>query len=151
MSEQQLPQRRVVRSSASQETLTAPVSSRSASTNTLHENDCTPLNSDDLCGTCGIPLTDKEKKAVPFHSRLLKDRVNVAKPWLLLPPDPREKWLWILPVVGLVIGNIIGAFIIYNGYKSVVNHNYCPVYEDDFHQGLDRTIWDADMQLGSHM
>lgn len=147
-------EKRIEQRDGSQETLITTLEhSNNNSTDTLPRNeDCSSHASNERCRRCSKLISDEErKKIVPFHSRLLKDKNSVVKPWLLDPPDPREKWLWILPVLGLVIGNAIGAWVIYDGYTSVVNHTYCPIYEDTFQNGLDMTVWDAEMQLSDPM
>jgi hypothetical protein len=81
-----------------------------------------------------------------FHSRRVKPG-EVEKPWLN-KSDPKEKWVTILPIVGIVIGLIISGFLIWDGMKSVIKHNYVLVLDDDFSGGLNTDIWTKEVQVG---
>ena len=81
-----------------------------------------------------------------FHSRRVK-KGEVEKPWLD-KSDPKEKWVTILPIVGIFIGLAISGFLIYDGIKSVVKHNYCLVLSDDFSDGLNTDVWTKEVQVG---
>ena len=80
----------------------------------------------------------------PFKSRLNKN--GVEKPWLL-EKDPREKWVTILPLIGILIGCGLAAYLGYNGWSSVETHKFCLVYEDSF-DNLDQDIWQHEVQVG---
>jgi hypothetical protein len=71
----------------------------------------------------------------------------VEKPWLD-KSDPKEKWVTILPVIGIVIGLAISGFLVWDGIRSVVKHNYCLVLQDDFTNGLDTAVWTKEVQVG---
>lgn len=62
--------------------------------------------------------------------------------------DPREKWVTIIPMIGLLIGLAIAGFLVWDGLRTVVNHKYCPVYVDDFSQGFDSKIWTKEVEVG---
>jgi beta-glucanase (GH16 family) len=81
-----------------------------------------------------------------FHSRRVKPG-EVEKPWLD-KSDPKEKWVTILPVIGIVIGLAISGFLVWDGIRSVVKHNYCLVLQDDFTNGLDTAVWTKEVQVG---
>jgi hypothetical protein len=81
-----------------------------------------------------------------FHSRRVR-KGEVEKPWLK-KRDPREKWVTIIPVIGLVVGLIITGFLVYDGLKSVVNHKYCAVLDDDFSSGFNGKFWTKEAQVG---
>ncbi|TKA62127.1 hypothetical protein B0A49_11585 [Cryomyces minteri] len=82
-----------------------------------------------------------------FHSRRVK-KGEVEKPWLERK-DPREKWVTIIPIIGIVVGLAISGFLIYDGLKTVVNHVYCPVLDENFSSGtLDPKIWTKEAEVG---
>ncbi|CAD0025684.1 unnamed protein product [Aureobasidium pullulans] len=58
-----------------------------------------------------------------FHSRRVK-KGEVEKPWLERK-DPKEKWVTIIPCIGIAIGIALTGFLIYDGLASVTNHSYC--------------------------
>lgn len=81
-----------------------------------------------------------------FHSRRVR-KGEIEKPWLK-KADPKEKWVTIIPLVGLVLGLGIAGFLVYDGLHSVVHHKYCPVLSDDFSEGLNTNIWTQEAQVG---
>lgn len=82
-----------------------------------------------------------------FRSRRVEKK-DIVKPWLSEPRDPKEKWVTIIPLLGAFVGLILAALLVWDGWKSVINHNYCLVFEDDFSQGLNPDNWQAEIQLG---
>ncbi|KAG9248648.1 putative beta-1,3-glucan-binding protein [Calycina marina] len=81
-----------------------------------------------------------------FHSRRVK-KGEVDQPWRS-KKDPKEKWVTIIPILGLLIGFGIAAFLIYDGISSVVHHKYCPVLNDDFSEGLNTDVWTKEAEVG---
>ena len=81
-----------------------------------------------------------------FHSRRIR-KGEVEKPWTK-NVDPKEKWVTILPVIGIFIGLAISGFLVWDGISSVVKHNYCLVLSDDFSGGLNATTWTKEVQVG---
>ncbi|KAL9624700.1 MAG: hypothetical protein Q9160_001054 [Pyrenula sp. 1 TL-2023] len=81
-----------------------------------------------------------------FHSRRVK-KGEVERPWTKTK-DPREKWVTIIPIIGLVLGFAVSGFLIYDGMRSVVNHKYCPVLTEDFSGGLDNKVWTKEVEVG---
>jgi Glycosyl hydrolases family 16 len=79
-----------------------------------------------------------------FKSRLIKG--NVEKAWLK-EKDPREKWVTILPLIGIFIGCGLAAYLGYSGWASIETHNFCMVYEDDF-STFRNDIWNHEVQVG---
>lgn len=85
-----------------------------------------------------------------FHSRRVR-KDEVIKPWVKEPRDPAEKWIEIIPLIGLLVGIGIAGILIWDGLRNVVDHKYCPVFIDDFSAGvLDRNIWQPEIQLGGY-
>ncbi|KAI1392626.1 glycoside hydrolase family 16 protein [Hypoxylon trugodes] len=80
-----------------------------------------------------------------FRSRRIK-KGEVEKPWLA-KKEPREKWVVILPVSGLLIGLALSGFFVWDGIHSVVKHNYCLVLEDNFSTFND-AVWTKEVQVG---
>ncbi|KAE9380419.1 glycoside hydrolase family 16 protein [Stipitochalara longipes BDJ] len=82
-----------------------------------------------------------------FHSRRVR-KGEVEQPWRS-KVDPKEKWVTIIPLIGLALGFGIAGFLIYDGLKSVVHHKYCPVFSDDFSSGeLNPAIWTKEAEVG---
>lgn len=86
--------------------------------------------------------------AIYFKSRRIK-KGEVEKPWLE-KKDPKEKWVTIIPLIGLFIGSIFAGLLVYDGIKSVVHHEYCPVLSEDFSKGLDPRIWTKEAEVGGY-
>ena len=82
-----------------------------------------------------------------FHSRRLR-KGEVDQPWRA-KKDPKEKWVTIIPVIGLLVGLGIAGFLVWDGIRSVVHHKYCPVFSDDFSAGvLNSDIWTKEAEVG---
>jgi hypothetical protein len=81
-----------------------------------------------------------------FHSRRIR-KGEVEKPWME-KKDPKEKWVTIIPLMGLALGFAIAGFLVYDGLASVVHHNYCQIMSDDFSQGLNPDIWTKEAEVG---
>lgn len=73
---------------------------------------------------------------------------ELEKPWLH-KADPKEKWVTIVPLVGILVGLGIAGFLVWDGLSSVVHHKYCPVLDDTFGGGaLDTNVWTKEVQVG---
>lgn len=83
-----------------------------------------------------------------FHSRRIK-KGEVEKPWLG-KKDRAEKWVNILPIIGLIAGVVIAIVIVWDGLQSVTNYNYCSIYEEDFSNGLDMSVWTKEVEVGGY-
>ncbi|CAK4031588.1 glycoside hydrolase family 16 [Lecanosticta acicola] len=81
-----------------------------------------------------------------FHSRRI-NKEEVEKPWLD-KKDPREKWLTIIPIVGMVLGIGLACFLIYEGMQTVTNHVYCPVLDENFAGGINPKVWTKEVEVG---
>lgn len=62
--------------------------------------------------------------------------------------DPKEKWVTIIPLVGIFVGLALSGVLIWDGLRSVVNHNYCEILNEDFSNGLNSKIWTKEVELG---
>jgi hypothetical protein len=72
---------------------------------------------------------------------------TVERPWLD-KKDPKEKWVTIIPLLGIFAGLAITALLIWDGLRSVVNHKYCPVLNEQWINGFDDKIWTKEVELG---
>ncbi|KAF7870259.1 hypothetical protein EAF04_004007 [Stromatinia cepivora] len=82
-----------------------------------------------------------------FHSRRVK-KGEVDQPWRA-NKDPKEKWVTIIPIIGILVGLGIAGFFVYDGIRSVTHHKYCPVMSDDFSSGtLNTDIWTQEAEVG---
>ena len=81
-----------------------------------------------------------------FHSRRIK-KGEAERSWLK-KKDPMEKWVWILPVIGLVIGLGIAGYLIFSGLGKVSYHEYCEILNEDWSEGLDPKKWLKEVEVG---
>jgi hypothetical protein len=81
-----------------------------------------------------------------FHSRRVR-KGEVEKPWAL-KKHPKEKWVTIIPLIGIFIGLGISGFLVWDGIRSVVKHKYCLVLDEDWTQGIRDSVWQHEVQLG---
>ncbi|KAI0475756.1 glycoside hydrolase family 16 protein [Xylariaceae sp. FL0804] len=86
-----------------------------------------------------------EKELQYFHSRRVK-KGEAEKPWLA-KKDPREKWTTILPLMGIGVGLLLSAFLVWDGLRSVVKHKYCLVLNDEF-DSFNEDVWTKEVQVG---
>lgn len=83
-----------------------------------------------------------------FHSRRVK-KGEVERPWLN-KKEPMEKWVWILPVMGITVGVVIAAYLIYTGLNQVTKHQYCQILNEDWSKGIDGKTWMREVELGGY-
>ncbi|KAF8864604.1 putative beta-1,3-glucan-binding protein [Acephala macrosclerotiorum] len=83
-----------------------------------------------------------------FHSRRVR-KGEVEQPWRE-KKDPKEKWVTIIPLLGLALGFGIAGFLVYDGISSVVHHKYCPVLDENFSGGLNTAIWTKEAEVGGY-
>lgn len=88
-----------------------------------------------------VPQTTKY-----FHSRRVP-KGEVDKPWLT-KADKKEKWITIIPIIGIIVGLGLSALLVYDGMRTVVNNKYCSVYATDFSSGLDESVWTKEAEVG---
>lgn len=92
------------------------------------------------------PLRNDEKW---FRSRRIRRGEPVERPWLD-KPDPRAKWMVIIPLIGLMVGLMLAGFLIWDGVRSVDNFRYCSVLDEDFSHGLRDDIWTREVEVGGY-
>ncbi|KAI6854494.1 hypothetical protein D0864_15846 [Hortaea werneckii] len=83
-----------------------------------------------------------------FHSRRIK-KGELERPWME-KKDPKEKWVTIIPIIGILVGLGLTGFLIYDGLQSVSNLNYCPVLDDDFSNGFNNKVWTKEVEVGGY-
>lgn len=93
-----------------------------------------------------VSVHQQQKQQKYFHSRRVK-KGEIERPWLD-KKDPREKWVWIIPMIGMFIGLSLAALLIYDGLRAVINHEYCPVLDEDFSRGFDTNVWTKEAEVG---
>ncbi|MCJ1483495.1 hypothetical protein MMC06_003663 [Schaereria dolodes] len=81
-----------------------------------------------------------------FHSRRVR-KGEVERPWMD-KKDPREKWVTIIPLIGLAVGFALAGFLVYDGMKTVVNHTYCQVLDEDWSGGFNDKVWTKEAEVG---
>jgi len=82
-----------------------------------------------------------------FRSRRIRKEDGHEPP--KFKKDPKEKFLWIIPLCGVLVGLAITGLLIYLQIGHVSSHNYCPVLDDDFSSGvLNPNIWTKEMEVG---
>lgn len=83
-----------------------------------------------------------------FHSRRIDKNTEIPKPWTA-KKEPKTKWYTIFPLIGVFIGFVLCALECWQGYNSVVNKNYCLIYDDDFSSGsLNEDVWTKEVSVG---
>lgn len=83
-----------------------------------------------------------------FHSRRIK-KGQAEKPWKT-EKDPKDKWITIISVIGIVVGIAAAGAMIWDGYRSAVVHTYKLVLDQDFSTltELDPKIWTKEVESG---
>lgn len=81
-----------------------------------------------------------------FRSRRIK-KGSVEQPWKEVK-DPKAKWTTIIPLIGIIIGLGVTGVLIWDGLRNVINHEYCPVLDDNFANGLNSKVWTKEVEVG---
>lgn len=88
-------------------------------------------------------------EAPRFRSRRV-NREEIQQPWLE-KKHPREKFAWVLPLSGFVLGVALTGLICYIRLSGVPHQSFCPVMTDTFSSGtLDPNVWNKDVSLGGY-
>ena len=72
---------------------------------------------------------------------------EVDHPWKATK-DPREKWVTIIPLIGLALGFVVAGYLVYNGLSTIVNHTYTLVLDEDWSKGFNTDVWTKEVNLG---
>jgi hypothetical protein len=81
-----------------------------------------------------------------FHSRRVK-KGTAPRAWSD-KKDPREKWVTILPILGILLGFAASGALIWDGLQTVVTHGYCQILNEDWSGGFDGSIWLKEAEVG---
>ncbi|KAF1834551.1 concanavalin A-like lectin/glucanase [Decorospora gaudefroyi] len=80
-----------------------------------------------------------------FRSRRVK-KGDVPKPWLN-QRHPRQKWVTLFPIIGLLLGLGVTGILIWDGVRSVAKHKYCEVFNDQFNS-WNSNVWTKEVEVG---
>lgn len=89
----------------------------------------------------------KERESYKYFRSRRVNKGDIQQPWKN-KKDPREKWVTIIPLIGIALGIAFSGFLIFDGLKTVVKHNYTLVFEDDFSKGFNTDIWTKESNVG---
>lgn len=81
-----------------------------------------------------------------FKSRRIQ-KGEQERPWLN-QKDPKEKWVWIIPLIGLFLGLGLCAVQVWFGLQRISKHTYCPVLDEDWSGGFKEDIWTREAEVG---
>ena len=99
-------------------------------------------------GSSAVDINQQVLSQRYFHTRRIK-KGEIEKPWLE-KKDPREKWVTIIPLIGIFLGLAISGFLIWDGMKSVVNHQYCQILDESWSTGFNDKVWTKEVQAGGY-
>ncbi|KAI1339990.1 putative gram-negative bacteria binding protein [Xylariaceae sp. FL0016] len=90
-------------------------------------------------------LGGRQRKQRKFKSSRLVGEYE--KPWLE-KRNPRMLWDKLFFIGFTILGLCIGAYIVYTGWISVDNPDYCLIFEDDFSSGISKDSWTYEIETG---
>ena len=96
--------------------------------------------------TSALQLAKERESHKYFRSRRI-NKDDIQQPWKTVK-DPREKWVTIIPLIGIAVGFLISGYLIFNGLKSVVKHQYVLVLDEDFSKGFNTDVWTKESNVG---
>ncbi|KAI1848719.1 hypothetical protein JX266_005578 [Neoarthrinium moseri] len=117
-----------------------------------------PFDTPDNRSSVGRPLSIRSVSSSRFSqsgTRPRKQRKfksarligSYEKPWLTRS-TPRKKWDMIIVCGISFLGLLLAGYIIYTGWASVDNPDYCLVFTDDFSGGISSENWSFEQELG---
>ena len=93
-----------------------------------------------------LQLAKERESQRYFRSRRI-NKDDVQQPWKA-KKDPKEKWVTIIPIIGLVLGFCLAGFLVFDGMQSIVNHQYTLILDEDWSKGLDPAVWQQESNVG---
>lgn len=100
-------------------------------------------------GTSGFQGSVSSGDQKYFRSRRIKKDEGHVPP--VFKKDPKEKFLWIIPLSGLLLGLAITGVMIYLQIGRTSPHKYCSVLDDDFSSGvLNPAVWTKEIEVGGY-
>ncbi|KAL0259453.1 hypothetical protein SLS55_005190 [Diplodia seriata] len=87
--------------------------------------------------------------AAPYFKSRRVPKGTVQTPKALKGKKRNDPWLWVIPMIGALIGFAVSGLLIWLGINANTSpFNYCPVLMDDFSSGsLDESIWTHEIRL----
>ena len=92
-----------------------------------------------------VQLHHQNQRHRYFRSRRVK-KGEVDQPWRT-KKDPREKWVTIIPLIGLALGFALAGFLIYDGLRTITNHTYKLILDENW-SSFDTNIWTKEVNVG---
>lgn len=80
-----------------------------------------------------------------FKSRRIVEAT--LKPWKD-EKDGRLLAIAIIPWLGMLVGIVLGAYLVYSGYAGVPRHKFCQILDEDWSNGINPAVWSHEVQLG---
>lgn len=80
-----------------------------------------------------------------FRSRRVRPE-DVQQPWLN-KKHPRQIWVTVFPLAGLALGLVVTGILIWDGLRTVAQHKYCEIMNDNFTSWND-SLWTKEVELG---
>ncbi|KAK8193474.1 glucan endo-1,3-beta-D-glucosidase [Phyllosticta capitalensis] len=108
----------------------------------------TPYGSNPTSATASLYDFHAVARQPFFRSRRIK-KGTVEQPWKE-KKDPKAKWITIFPLLGLLAGIALTGFLVWDGLRSVIEHEYCQVMDETFTNGLDEKIWTKEVNAGGY-
>ena len=93
-----------------------------------------------------LQLAKERESQRYFRSRRI-NKDDVQQPWKT-HKDPREKWVTIIPIIGLVLGVCLAGFLVFDGLQSIVNHQYELILDEDWANGINKAVWQQESNVG---
>lgn len=92
-------------------------------------------------------LETAEEKSYNFPAQFISRRLQgpIEKPW---KGKNSSRAQIIIPAIGMLVGILLGAYMVYRGYESVPRHKFCQVFEENWTQGIRDSIWNREVQVG---
>ncbi len=110
-----------------------------------------PFNTSPLgtsSNSSAVQLHQQRQSQKYFRSRRVK-KGEAPQSWKT-KKDPREKWVTIIPLIGLALGFALAGFLVYDGLQTVVHHNYKLVLDEDWSGGFRTDVWLKEAQVGGY-
>ena len=93
-----------------------------------------------------LQLAQEEQDKRYFRSRKLKPDHVIEKPWKDAK-DPREKWVTIIPLIGMGVGLAAAVALVIQGLFTVAHHNYKLVLDERW-DTFNTAVWTKESNVG---
>ncbi|KAB2571124.1 Glycoside hydrolase family 16 [Lasiodiplodia theobromae] len=87
--------------------------------------------------------------AAPYFKSRRVPKGTVQTPKALQGKKRNDPWLWVIPMIGALVGFAVSGLLIWLGINANTSpYNYCPVLMEDFSSGsLDSSVWTKEIRL----